>query len=75
MIGNIQGITTFNCLNTEICGVESCVKCKKKSHGKNPCEAESSATNMIAEAMTEALMRECPSCHTKFFKIEGGLGF
>ena len=63
--------TIFRCLNTEICGVDSCLKCKKKSHGKKPCEADSSATNQIAEAMTEALMRECPSCHTKFFKTEG----
>ncbi|KAI3642263.1 hypothetical protein MP228_011818 [Amoeboaphelidium protococcarum] len=66
----------FRCLNPK-CFKMSCRLCGKESHIPKSCkevEAESSVTNFqhkVAEAMTDALIRECPKCHKKFFKEEG----
>lgn len=62
----------FRCANEPDCGVTSCIKCKKKDHSPSMCEEEVVTTsNLIAEAMTSALTRECPGCKAKFFKSEG----
>ncbi|KAJ3350979.1 hypothetical protein HDU83_009296 [Entophlyctis luteolus] len=65
----------FTC-RAESCGVISCRLCKRKNHIPQTCEeaAKDDVLNVrhkIEEAMTQALLRTCPSCSTNFFKTEG----
>ncbi|KAI8923104.1 hypothetical protein BC831DRAFT_472997 [Entophlyctis helioformis] len=62
----------FRCQN-DTCGIVTCRKCKKKSHLPDTCaESEkNNAAHLLAEAMTTALLRECPKCKNKFMKEEG----
>ncbi|KJA18481.1 hypothetical protein HYPSUDRAFT_144920, partial [Hypholoma sublateritium FD-334 SS-4] len=66
----------FWCGNREKCGVISCRKCKKSDHAPKTCdEAEADkhldGRHTIEEAMTAALMRNCPKCKKAFIKDEG----
>ncbi|KAI8848824.1 hypothetical protein BC829DRAFT_362242 [Chytridium lagenaria] len=67
----------FPC-QSDTCRVISCRLCRKKNHAPLTCEEakkedSASARHTVEEAMTEALLRECPKpkCGTKFFKEEG----
>ncbi|KAI8867873.1 hypothetical protein GQ42DRAFT_164510 [Ramicandelaber brevisporus] len=65
----------LRCKNPE-CEIISCRSCKKRSHIPWTCEEANrsrleSAQNLIAEAMSEALMRTCSRCNNRFFKTEG----
>ncbi|KAH9481344.1 E3 ubiquitin-protein ligase RNF216 [Psilocybe cubensis] len=67
----------FRCGNEEGgCGVVSCRSCKKKDHLPKSCkEAEEDKVldgrHAIEEAMTRALMRNCPKCNKAFVKETG----
>lgn len=59
----------FVCLN-EQCGKESCRLCKEENHIPFPCEkkekkAQTSYRLTMEESMTDALIRECPTCKEK----------
>lgn len=62
----VQRTPLFRCQNWENgCGVASCRKCKKKSHLPRPCEEEEGkreARLAVEEAMSKALVRNCPKC-------------
>ena len=65
----------FQCLNPE-CGRAVCRLCRSKSHLPIPCDEiekddEVEKRLAIERKMAEALIRECPGCHNKFFKTEG----
>eukprot|EP00842_Homolaphlyctis_polyrhiza_P006997 jgi/Hompol1/887/HPOL_002591-RA len=62
----------FRCQN-DPCNTVSCRKCKKKAHGTDSCEdaQKNNAKHTLEEAMTMALLRECPKCGNKFMKEEG----
>ncbi|KAJ3539123.1 hypothetical protein NMY22_g4877 [Coprinellus aureogranulatus] len=56
------------------CGVVSCRKCKKKGHSPRPCEEDEGNKKerlVVEEAMSKALVRNCPKCSKGFVK-EGG---
>ncbi|KAB5596364.1 Pectinesterase [Ceratobasidium theobromae] len=59
------------------CLVVSCRKCWKKEHMGKTCEEvvreekDLQGEHMIAEAMTMALIRDCPKCKTPFMKEAG----
>ncbi|KAF8956902.1 hypothetical protein BDZ97DRAFT_144963 [Flammula alnicola] len=68
----------FWCANEEGgCGLLSCRLCKKKDHRPKSCmEAEHddlllNGRHAIEEAMTRALMRNCPKCSKAFIKESG----
>ncbi|KAF8879405.1 hypothetical protein BD779DRAFT_1156124 [Infundibulicybe gibba] len=67
----------FRCGNEEGgCGVVSCRGCKKLDHVPKSCtEAEEDkhldGRHAIEEAMTRALMRNCPKCQKAFIKEQG----
>ncbi|KAG0152379.1 hypothetical protein CROQUDRAFT_35413 [Cronartium quercuum f. sp. fusiforme G11] len=66
----------FKCGNQQ-CLKESCRKCKKPSHIPKTCEevkleeSKSNSMHVVAEAMTEALIRKCPKCRQPFVKEIG----
>ncbi|QRW26481.1 ubiquitin-conjugating enzyme [Rhizoctonia solani] len=65
----------FRCENSS-CGIVSCRKCKKEDHLPKSCEeAEKDKAldgrHSIEEAMTKALMRNCPKCNQNFVKESG----
>ncbi|KAI8819262.1 uncharacterized protein EV422DRAFT_123217 [Fimicolochytrium jonesii] len=65
----------FHCANTT-CMIVSCRKCRRKNHIPLSCEEAQKenvldAKHAIEEAMTQALLRECPKCKNKFYKEEG----
>ncbi|CUA76570.1 ubiquitin-conjugating enzyme E2 G2 [Rhizoctonia solani] len=65
----------FRCENSA-CGMVSCRKCKKEDHLPKSCEeAEKDKAldgrHAIEEAMTKALMRNCPKCDQNFVKESG----
>ncbi|KAI9141105.1 hypothetical protein BKA69DRAFT_1076087 [Paraphysoderma sedebokerense] len=65
----------FACQNPE-CMFVSCINCRKKNHIPMTCdeyekENAESKKHIIEEAMTEALLRECPNCKKKFYKVDG----
>ncbi|KAI9456529.1 hypothetical protein BJY52DRAFT_553150 [Lactarius psammicola] len=65
----------LKCQNEE-CGKESCRKCKKEDHVPKSCEEAEEDTKLdgkhaIEEAMTRALMRNCPKCQKAFVKEYG----
>ncbi|KAI0365836.1 hypothetical protein BV20DRAFT_1056111 [Pilatotrama ljubarskyi] len=65
----------FRCEN-QACGAVTCRKCKKPDHLPKSCEevAEDKKLDIrhaIEEAMTRALMRNCPKCQKAFVKEMG----
>ncbi|KAL5637480.1 hypothetical protein ACGC1H_004038 [Rhizoctonia solani] len=65
----------FRCENSA-CSMVSCRKCKKEDHLPKSCEeAEKDKAldgrHAIEEAMTKALMRNCPNCSQNFVKESG----
>ncbi|EJD49505.1 hypothetical protein AURDEDRAFT_33559, partial [Auricularia subglabra TFB-10046 SS5] len=65
----------FRCAREE-CGEVSCRRCKKRDHLPKSCkEAEQDnvldAQHAVEEAMTKALMRNCPKCSKAFVKETG----
>lgn len=65
----------FRCENVD-CGAVSCRECKKPDHLPKTCkEVESDkhldAQHIVEEAMTRALMRNCPKCQKAFIKEHG----
>lgn len=72
---NNQEDKIFRCLNPD-CMKESCRLCKEPSHIPLKCdEVEKDeavkARTYVENKMTEALLRKCYKCGTKFFKEEG----
>ncbi|CAE6518468.1 unnamed protein product [Rhizoctonia solani] len=67
---------TFLCQNPS-CMAVSCRKCRRVEHGGKSCEEvtqkekSSQGEHAIAEAMTMALVRDCPECKTPFMKESG----
>ena len=52
----------------------SCRKCREPSHGQLTCQENAmkqKLANYVEIKMTEALVRQCPSCGKKFIKIDG----
>lgn len=75
MIMEDENNSVFECLNAD-CKIKSCRKCKKRSHLPQSCEeaAENEVVSLrskIANEMSDALVRECPSCHKRFVKESG----
>ncbi|KAI9060384.1 hypothetical protein FKP32DRAFT_1595464 [Trametes sanguinea] len=65
----------FRCEN-ETCGAVTCRQCKKPDHLPKSCEEVSDDKKLgvrhaIEEAMTRALMRNCPKCQKGFIKEMG----
>ncbi|KAK7020526.1 hypothetical protein R3P38DRAFT_2970000 [Favolaschia claudopus] len=65
----------FACRNEE-CGAVSCRQCKKSDHLPKSCKEVEQDKNLdarhtIEEAMTRALMRNCPKCQKAFIKEMG----
>ncbi|RDX42329.1 hypothetical protein OH76DRAFT_1363022 [Lentinus brumalis] len=66
----------FRCEN-EACGAVTCRQCKKLDHLPKGCQAEVDddkklgVRHAIEEAMTAALMRNCPKCNKAFIKEMG----
>ncbi|KAG1738308.1 hypothetical protein EDD22DRAFT_959526 [Suillus occidentalis] len=65
----------FRCENVD-CGAVSCRECKKPDHLPKSCkEVESDkqldVQHIVEEAMTRALMRNCPKCQKAFIKEYG----
>ena len=65
----------FTCGNPD-CGKQTCRLCGEESHIPLSCDEiekddEVKARTKVENAMTEAMLRECPSCKKKFFKEEG----
>ncbi|KAF9527953.1 hypothetical protein CPB83DRAFT_751558, partial [Crepidotus variabilis] len=67
----------FRCGNEDGgCGVVSCRNCKKEDHLPKSCEEVEQDKHLdgqhaIEEAMTRALMRNCPKCKKPFIKDHG----
>ncbi|KXN81173.1 hypothetical protein AN958_05888 [Leucoagaricus sp. SymC.cos] len=58
------------------CGVVSCRKCGRLDHLPKSCEEEEKergldVRHLVEEAMTQALMRNCPNCKKAFIKESG----
>ncbi|KAF9479665.1 hypothetical protein BDN70DRAFT_767517, partial [Pholiota conissans] len=74
--GRGGGERLFRCGNVDRCGVVSCRRCKKKNHLPKSCEEFEKDRHLdgrhaIEEAMTAALMRNCPKCKKAFIKEMG----
>ncbi|GAB1517258.1 hypothetical protein RhiTH_000302 [Rhizoctonia solani] len=71
-----DGGPTFVCQKPS-CMVVSCRRCRRVEHGGMTCEQviqrekSSQGEHAIAEAMTMALVRDCPECKTPFMKETG----
>ncbi|KAG8779373.1 hypothetical protein FRC12_024334 [Ceratobasidium sp. 428] len=67
---------TFLC-QKPTCMAVSCRKCRRKDHAPKTCEQMDEEENgskgehEVAEAMTRALIRDCPKCGTPFMKETG----
>ncbi len=66
------GNNIFSCPRPS-CKIESCRKCRKKSHIPFKCDevdgkSAEEIRRKIEEKMTEAKVRSCPKCSTRFFK-------
>lgn len=56
------------------CLKASCRKCREPEHGQLRCEENAMKqrlANYVEIKMTEALVRECPTCKKKFVKMDG----
>ncbi|EGO04090.1 hypothetical protein SERLA73DRAFT_175842 [Serpula lacrymans var. lacrymans S7.3] len=65
----------FHCDNAD-CGAVSCRECKKLDHLPKSCkemeeDKHLNAQHAVEEAMTRALMRNCPKCQKGFIKENG----
>lgn len=66
----------FRCGNQK-CLKETCRQCKKATHIPKTCEeariedAKINSIHVLAEAMTDALIRKCPKCRQSFVKESG----
>ncbi|OCH88146.1 hypothetical protein OBBRIDRAFT_795550 [Obba rivulosa] len=65
----------FRCENEE-CGAVTCRQCKKTDHLPKSCkemeeDKKLDVRHLIEEAMTNALMRNCPKCQKGFIKETG----
>lgn len=65
----------FHCPNVQ-CRFESCKFCGEESHIPLKCsevekKSDTDARKTVEEAMANARIRECPTCHKRFFKEEG----
>ena len=63
------------CQNPD-CGQETCRSCGERSHIPLSCleaenDSEVRARTRVENAMTEAMLRECPRCKNKFYKVDG----
>ncbi|TFK18193.1 hypothetical protein FA15DRAFT_269541 [Coprinopsis marcescibilis] len=66
----------FRCGNEDVCGIVSCRLCRREEHVPKSCkevdEEERNAGRLAVEnAMTKAVIRQCPRCSKPFIK-EGG---
>ncbi|KAK0499446.1 hypothetical protein EDD18DRAFT_852256 [Armillaria luteobubalina] len=66
----------FRCGNEETCGAITCRSCKKVDHLPKSCKEMEEDQHLdgrhaIEEAMTKALMRNCPKCQKAFIKEAG----
>ncbi|KAL0071545.1 hypothetical protein AAF712_001402 [Marasmius tenuissimus] len=66
----------FRCGNAEDCGAITCRQCKKPDHLPKSCQEMEDDRRLdgrhaIEEAMTRALMRNCPKCGKGFIKEDG----
>ncbi|KAK0207116.1 hypothetical protein DFS33DRAFT_645375 [Desarmillaria ectypa] len=66
----------FRCGNEETCGTITCRSCKKVDHLPKSCKEMEEDRHLdgrhaIEEAMTKALMRNCPKCQKAFIKEAG----
>ncbi|KAG7447786.1 uncharacterized protein BT62DRAFT_930827 [Guyanagaster necrorhizus] len=66
----------FRCGNEETCGAITCRSCKKVDHLPKSCKEMEEDRHLdgrhtIEEAMTKALMRNCPKCQKAFIKEAG----
>ncbi|KAF8641348.1 hypothetical protein AX16_010046 [Volvariella volvacea WC 439] len=69
----------FRCARQEDggCGAVSCMRCKAVDHRPKTCheleqeKAAGSGRHTIEEAMTNALMRNCPKCRKPYIKEDG----
>ncbi|GAA5869075.1 hypothetical protein JCM3774_002467 [Rhodotorula dairenensis] len=57
------------------CKIVSCRRCRQEEHGARPCpvlpRTEAEVLHQIEEAMSEAIIRRCPSCGVACTKTEG----
>ncbi|CAF1185379.1 unnamed protein product [Adineta ricciae] len=65
----------FRCLNPE-CMKETCRLCKEPNHIPLRCDevekgVELEMRKFIEEHVTEAMIRKCPRCTQRFYKVEG----
>ncbi|KAJ3047855.1 hypothetical protein HK097_011102 [Rhizophlyctis rosea] len=65
----------FTCQNEE-CKAITCRTCKRHNHLPMTCEDAAKedvldVRHTIEEAMTNALLRDCPKCKNRYFKTEG----
>ncbi|KAI0256271.1 hypothetical protein BJV78DRAFT_450870 [Lactifluus subvellereus] len=72
---DFQADKVLRCQNEE-CGKISCRKCKEEDHLPKSCEEKEEdkkldGKHVIEEAMTRALMRNCPKCKKAFVKEYG----
>ena len=71
-----KGLKVFECPSVE-CQAKSCLLCKKPSHVPLSCDEANTETltekihRQIAEAMTNAVVRNCPECNMPILKDEG----
>ncbi|KAL2416816.1 hypothetical protein ABEF95_005606 [Exophiala dermatitidis] len=73
--GDISIQQSFHCNNPD-CSRVSCRKCHKDDHAPKTCEEMQndnilSARHLVEEAMSEAVMRTCPTCKVKIIKEYG----
>ncbi|KAJ4519291.1 hypothetical protein HRR83_004686 [Exophiala dermatitidis] len=73
--GDISIQPSFECKNPD-CSRVSCRKCHKDDHAPKTCEEMRndnilSARHLVEEAMSEAVMRTCPTCKVKIIKEYG----
>ncbi|KAK0443954.1 uncharacterized protein EV420DRAFT_1017265 [Desarmillaria tabescens] len=66
----------FRCGNEDTCGAITCRSCKKADHLPKSCKEMEEDRHLdgrhaIEEAMTKALMRNCPKCQKAFIKEAG----
>ncbi|RDB23527.1 hypothetical protein Hypma_009216 [Hypsizygus marmoreus] len=66
----------FRCGNVDDCGAISCRSCKKLDHLPKSCKEMEEDKHLdgqhaVEEAMTRALMRNCPKCKKPFIKEAG----
>ncbi|KAH0579736.1 hypothetical protein H2248_002574 [Termitomyces sp. 'cryptogamus'] len=66
----------LRCGNLDACGAVSCRQCKKLDHLPKSCKEMEEDKHLdgrhaVEEAMTQALMRNCPKCQKPFIKESG----